>query len=65
MLRWFVRRLNEARKDERGFTLIELLVVENVSASRTFMRTVDNPDQAMERARPARARRDRLFTESA
>ncbi len=27
MLRWFARRLNEARKDERGFTLIELLVV--------------------------------------
>jgi len=27
VLRWFARRLNEARKDERGFTLIELLVV--------------------------------------
>ena len=27
MLRWFARRLNEARNYERGFTLIELLVV--------------------------------------
>ena len=27
MLRWFVRRLGDARKEEKGFTLIELLVV--------------------------------------
>jgi type IV pilus assembly protein PilA len=27
MLRWFVRRLEDARKEEKGFTLIELLVV--------------------------------------
>jgi type IV pilus assembly protein PilA len=27
MLRWFVRRLNDAAKEEKGFTLIELLVV--------------------------------------
>jgi type IV pilus assembly protein PilA len=27
MLRWFVRRLHDARKEEKGFTLIELLVV--------------------------------------
>jgi type IV pilus assembly protein PilA len=27
MLRWFVRRLSDAQKEEQGFTLIELLVV--------------------------------------
>ena len=27
MLRWFVRRLSDAQKEESGFTLIELLVV--------------------------------------
>jgi type IV pilus assembly protein PilA len=27
MLRWFVRRLKDAQKEEKGFTLIELLVV--------------------------------------
>lgn len=27
MLRWFVRRLEDAKKEEKGFTLIELLVV--------------------------------------
>ena len=27
MLNWFVRRMKEARNEERGFTLIELLVV--------------------------------------
>ncbi len=27
MLHWFVKRLKEAKKDQKGFTLIELLVV--------------------------------------
>ena len=27
MLNWFVRRLHDAKKEEKGFTLIELLVV--------------------------------------
>ncbi len=27
MLRWFARRLEDAKKEEKGFTLIELLVV--------------------------------------
>ncbi len=38
MLRWFARRLNEARKDERGFTLIELLVVNARSISEGLWR---------------------------